>query len=101
MIFVSVNGYYVSIFLFYLSLTMFNLFRIKMDRLEADLRFFMHELEREDDPFRRRLLQVRVVATQRSILALMTEEREELDRQNANMERALAIIRKREEDKKQ
>ena len=72
-----------------------------MDRLEADLRFFMHKLEREDDPFRRRLLQVRVVATQRSILALMTEEREELDRQNANMERALAIIRKREEDKKQ
>ena len=71
-----------------------------MDRLEADLRFFLHELEREDDPFRRRLLQVRVVATQRSILALMTEEREELDRQNANMERALAIIRKREEDKK-
>ena len=71
-----------------------------MDRLEADLRFFLHELEREDDPFRRRLLQVRVVAMQRSILALMTEEREELDRQNANMERALAIIRKREEDKK-
>ena len=71
-----------------------------MDRLKADLRFFMHELEREDDPFRRRLLQVRVVATQRSILALMTEEREELDWQNANMERALAIIRKREEDKK-
>ena len=71
-----------------------------MDRLEADLRYFLRELEGEDDPFRRRLLQVRVVATQRSILALMTEEREELDRQNANMERALAIIRKREEDKK-
>ena len=30
----------------------------------------------------------------------MTEEREELDRQNTNMERALSIIRKREEDKK-
>ena len=71
-----------------------------MDRLEADLRYFLHELEGEDDPFRRRLLQLRVVATQRSILALMTEEREELDRQNANMERALSIIRKREEDKK-
>ena len=71
-----------------------------MDRLEADLRYFLHELEGEDDPFRRRLLQLRVVATQRSILALMTEEQEELDRQNANMERALAIIRKQEEDKK-
>ena len=71
-----------------------------MDRLEADLRFFLRELEGEEDPFRRRLVQLRIVATQRAILALMTEEREELDRQNANMERALAIIRKQEEDKK-
>ena len=71
-----------------------------MDRLEADMRFFLRELEGEEDPFRRRLVQLRIVATQRAILALMTEEREELDRQNANMERALAIIRKREEDKK-
>ena len=71
-----------------------------MDRLEADLRYFLRELEGEDDPFRRRLVQLRIVATQRAILALMTEEREELDRQNTNMERALAIIRKREEDKK-
>ena len=71
-----------------------------MDRLEADLRFFLRELEGEDDPFRRRLVQLRIVAMQRAILALMTEEREELDRQNANMERALSIIRKREEDKK-
>ena len=71
-----------------------------MDRLEADLRFFLRELEGEEDPFRRRLVQLRIVATQRAILALMTEERAELDRQNSNMERALAIIRKREEDKK-
>ena len=75
-------------------------FRFKMDRLEADLRYFLRELEGEDDPFRRRLVQLRIVATQRAILALMTEEREELDRQNSNMERALSIIRKREEDKK-
>ena len=67
-----------------------------MDRLEADMRFFLRELEGEEDPFRRRLVQLRIVATQRAILALMTE----LDRQNSNMERALAIIRKREEDKK-
>ena len=71
-----------------------------MDRLEADLRYFLRDLEGEDDPFRRRLVQLRIVATQRAILALMTEEREELDRQNSNMERALSIIRKREEDKK-
>ena len=71
-----------------------------MDRLEADLRFFLRELEGEEDPFRRRLVQLRIVATQRAILALMTEERAELDRQNSNMERALSIIRKREEDKK-
>ena len=71
-----------------------------MDRLKADLRYFLRELEREDNPFRRRLVQLRIVATQRAILALMTEEREELDRQNSNMERALSIIRKREEDKK-
>ena len=71
-----------------------------MDRLEADMRFFLRELEGEEDPFRRRLVQLRIVATQRAILTLMTEERAELDRQNSNMERALSIIRKREEDKK-
>ena len=71
-----------------------------MDRLEADLRYFLRELEGEDDPFRRRLVQLRIVATQRAILALMTEEREELDWQNSNMERALEVIRKLEEDKK-
>ena len=70
-----------------------------MDRLEADLRFFMRELEGEEDPFRRRIIQQRVVATQRAILALMVQEREELDRQNSNMERALEIIRRREERK--
>ena len=71
-----------------------------MDRLEADLNFYLRELEGEDDPFRRRMVQQRIVATQRAILALMTQEREELDRQNSNMERALEIILKREEDKK-
>ena len=71
-----------------------------MDRLEADLAFYLRELEGEIDPFRRRIVQQRIVATQRAILSLMTEEREELDRQNSNMERALEIIRKREEDKK-
>ena len=71
-----------------------------MERLEADLRFFMRELDGEEDPFMRRTIQLRIVATQRAILALMTQEREELDRQNSNMERALSIIRKREEDKK-
>ena len=70
-----------------------------MDRLESDLRFFMRELEGEEDPFQRRIIQQRVVATQRAILALMVQEREELDRQNSNMERALEIIRMREERK--
>ena len=71
-----------------------------MDRLDADLNFYLRELEGEDDPFRRRMVQQRIVAMQRAILALMTQEREELDRQNSNMERALEIILKREEDKK-
>ena len=71
-----------------------------MDRLEQDLRYFSRELETENDPFRRHLIQQRIVVTQRAILALMVEEREEINRQNANMERALEIIRKREEDKK-
>ena len=75
-------------------------FRFKMDRLEADLHFYLRELEGEYDPFRRRIVQQRIVATQRAILALMTQEREELDRQNSNMERALELIRKREEDKR-
>ena len=71
-----------------------------MDRLEADLVFYQRELEGEDDPFRRRIVQQRIVATQRAILALMTAEREELDRQNRNMERALELIRAREELKR-
>ena len=75
-------------------------FRFKMDRLEADLQFFLRELEGENDPFRRHIVQQRIVATQRAILALMTREREELDRQNSNMERALEVIRKREEERR-
>ena len=71
-----------------------------MERLEEDLSYFQRELERENDPFRRQLLQQRIVVTQRAILALMSEERERIDRQNSNMERALEILRKREEDKK-
>ena len=70
-----------------------------MERLESDLRFFMRELEGEE-PFQRRIIQQRVIATQRAILALMVQEREELDRQNSNMERALEIIRMREGDKR-
>ena len=71
-----------------------------MDRLEADLRYFRMELEREQDPFRRRLLMERIVITERRLLDLMRQERQELERQTANMERARAILRKREEDKK-
>ena len=71
-----------------------------MDRLEADLRYFRMELEREQDPFRRRLLMERIVITEQRLLDLMRQERQELERQTANMERARAILRKREEDKK-
>ena len=71
-----------------------------MDRLEADLRYFRMELEREIDPFRRRLLMERIAITQQRVLDLMQQERQELERQTANMERARAILRKREEDKK-
>ena len=85
---------------FIIAFFYFKIFRFKMDRLEDDLRFFLRELEGENDPFRRRLVQQRIVATQRAILALMTAEREELDRQNTNMERALELIRTREENKR-
>ena len=71
-----------------------------MERLEEDLRFFRRELERENDPFQRQLLQQRIAVTERAILALMIEERERIQRQNSNMERALELLRKREEDKK-
>ena len=71
-----------------------------MDRLEADLRYFRMELEREQDPFRRRLLMERIVITEQRLLDLKRQERQELERQTANMERARAILRKREEDKK-
>ena len=71
----------------------------QIERLEEDLRYYTRELEREHDPFRRRLLQQRIAATQRAILALMTEERNCIDRENTNMEICLEILRKREEDK--
>ena len=71
-----------------------------MDRLEQDLRFFKVELERENNPFRRRLLLERIAHTEQRILDLMVEERNRLDIANRNMEFALAIIRKREQDKK-
>ena len=71
-----------------------------MERLEEDLRIFRRELERENDPFRRRLLLGRIAVTEQAILALMVKERERLQRQNANMERALELLRNREEDKK-
>ena len=71
-----------------------------MDRLEADLRYFRMELEREIDPFRRRLLMERIAITQQRVVDLLQQERQELERQTANMERARAILRKREEDKK-
>ena len=71
----------------------------QIQRLEEDLRFYKRELEREQDPFRRRLNQQRIAATQRAILALMVEERSRIDRENANMEFILEILRKREENK--
>ena len=71
-----------------------------MDRLEQDLRFFKVELERENNAFRRRLLLERIAHTEQRILDLMVEERTRLDRANRNMEFALAIIHKREQDKK-
>ena len=80
--------------------TLFLNFRYKMDHLEEDLRFFRMELERENDLFRRRLLLKWIAITEQTILSLMVEERERLQRQNSNMEKALAILRQREEDKK-
>ena len=71
-----------------------------MERLEEDLAYFRRELERENDPFRRHLLLQWIEITQRAILALMVEERQEIDRQNRNMETFLEILRKREENKR-
>ena len=71
----------------------------QIQRLNEDLRFYKRELEREQDPFRRSLNQQRIAATQRAILALMKEERSCIDRENANMEFVLEVLRKREENK--
>ena len=71
----------------------------QVERLEEDLRYYNRELEREHDPFRRRLIQQRIAATQLAILALMVEERKRIDRENAYMEICLEILRKREENK--
>ena len=72
----------------------------QMERLEQDLRFFKQELERERNPFRRNLLLERIAYTEQRILDLLIEERTRLDRENRNMEIALSIIQKREQDKK-
>ena len=71
----------------------------QVERLEEDLRYYNRELESEHEPFRRHLIQQRIAATQRAILALMVEERNRIDRENANMEFCLEILRKREENK--
>ena len=71
----------------------------QIQRLNEDLRFYKRELEREQDPFRRNLNLERIAATQRAILALMKEERSRIDRENANMEFVLEVLRKREENK--
>ena len=72
----------------------------QMERLEQDLRFFKHELERERNAFRRNLLLQLIAYTEQRILDLLIEERTRLDRENRNMEIALSIIQKREQDKK-
>ena len=72
----------------------------QIERLNEDLAYYLRELERENNPFTRRLLQQRIAATQRAILAVMIEERERIDQENTNMELALEILRKREEDKR-
>ena len=71
----------------------------QIQRLNEDLRFYKRELEREQDQFRRNLNLQRIAATQRAILALMKEERSRIDRENANMEFVLEVLRKREENK--
>ena len=71
----------------------------QVERLEEDLWYYNRELESEHEPFRRHLIQQRIAATQRAILALMVEERNRIDRENANMEICLEILRKREENK--
>ena len=71
-----------------------------MDRLERDLRYFKLELAREQDPFRRNLLLVRIRDTERQILDLMRAESARLERENRNMEEALAMAQKMAEKRK-
>jgi len=53
-------------------------------------------LEEARTPEERRLALEGVLRTEREILRLMREERVELERQNANLERALELCRARE-----
>jgi len=52
-------------------------------------------LEEARTPEERRLALEGVLRTEREILRLMREERNELERQNANLERALELCRAR------
>ena len=61
-----------------------------MDRLEEDLRYFRQQLEVERDPFRRN--QIRNVEAE--ILNLLRQERQQLERENRNLEDALELAKR-------
>jgi malate synthase len=60
-----------------------------MDKLERDLEFFKMELEAENDPLRRTLIEEEITKIKWKILHTLREERKELDRQNENMQKRL------------
>jgi len=64
-------------------------------------RFFKRELEIEmagaNDEHRRMLLYTEIRNCEQRIINLMRQDRERMERENRNMEMALAIIKKRED----
>ena len=65
-----------------------------MDRLEEDLRYFRQQLEVERDPFRRNLIIGQIRDVEAEILNLLRQERQQLERENRNLEDALELAKR-------
>ena len=65
-----------------------------MDRLEEDLRYFRQQLEVERDPFRRNLIIGQIRDVEAEILNLLQQERQQLERENRNLEDALELAKR-------
>jgi hypothetical protein len=75
-------------------------FLFKFDKIQLSYRYFKLELESTREPVHREWLLRRIRESEQEYLNIMTQERERLARETANMEEALHKIRAKEANKK-